>query len=307
MLGDRILSVSAAAAEPFMAGPLPVECIPNGIDLDDWKARGAGVAGAALRTELGLAHDTPIVANVARVSSEKDQVTFVEACAAIRAHRPDVHYAIIGETRTDAKAVREVRAAIATHQLGNRLHLLGERHDLPALYPQFDVMLLTSRHEGFANVLMEAMASGVPVVSTMSGGPQSIIRDQVDGLLVPVGDAAALADAAMLCLSEQETVQRMTDSALRRVKEEFDWPVIVRRITDFYRRTIAERHQVRGGHEHGLMVLLEIIAEAAQRDAARAKILERLCCGPSKGRMHRLGAAAMGALRRTVKLGKGLN
>jgi glycosyltransferase involved in cell wall biosynthesis len=77
MLADRILTVSAHAAEAFRDGPLLIECIPNGIDLDEWERRKKTLKVSDLRDELGLAENTPLIANVARISVEKDLPTVV--------------------------------------------------------------------------------------------------------------------------------------------------------------------------------------------------------------------------------------
>src|SRR3972149_637906 len=79
--------------------------------------------------------------------------------------------------------------------LAGRVHLLGERQDIPLLLKGFDVYALPSIAEGISNTILEAMATGLPVVATRTGGNPELVENGVSGTLVPVGDRPALADA----------------------------------------------------------------------------------------------------------------
>jgi glycogen synthase len=199
--------------------------------------------------------------------------TFAAACAAILDKVPQAHFLLIGEARTDASAVRALNAARTEYRLEGRLHLLGERKDLPVLYPQMSVLMLTSRYEGFPNVIIEAMASGIPVVSTMSGGPQTIITDRVNGYLAPVGDAMSLAAAAVHCILDPSSSADITRTAYARVRSDFDWQTVVRQMVDVYRRTLEEHETIGirpGRNSAGITVLLDMLAQAASSSMARS-------------------------------------
>lgn len=132
--------------------------IPNGID----PARFAGeVDRAAIRAELGVPPDVPLVLHVGRFAWVKNQPRAVDLFAATaRSHRG--HLVFVG--RTDG-ARAEVEARIDRHRLHDRIHLVGERDDIPRIMRAADLLMLTSRHEGMPGAVLEAMAAGLPVVA----------------------------------------------------------------------------------------------------------------------------------------------
>ena len=103
---------------------------------------------------------------------------------------------------------------------------------LPDFFEEIDVLLVPSWEEPFGIVLLEAMASGIPVIATEAGGPLDILRSGVDGFLVPPRNAQALADAVRALYGQRE---RITQAARRRVEAEFDIRKVVPRVEAFYR------------------------------------------------------------------------
>lgn len=115
----------------------------------------------------------------------------VDACARLRDRGHDVHATIHGEGAGHVALARSIAAA----GLCDRVVLAGHADPLAASLAAADLCVVPSRREGFGNVAIEAMAVGTPVLATRSGGPESFIRDRVNGFLAPAGDAEALADA----------------------------------------------------------------------------------------------------------------
>jgi len=107
--------------------------------------------------------------------------------------------------------------------------------DLPEFFSAIDVLLVPSWEEPFGIVLLEAMASGIPVISTATGGPLDIVRNGETGLLVPPKNAAALADSIRHLSSSAELRSSIVQAALDRVKKEYDIGQVVPRIEEFYR------------------------------------------------------------------------
>lgn len=225
-LTDGLLSVSADAARIFLDQGHPVRVLPNGLDVTRYaEAR----PGGSLRAELGWPETTPVIASIARVSPEKDLPTFVRVCQKIRETLPQARFLIIGNTEEAPAALQALQATITACGLADALVLLGQRHDLPGLYPQMDLVLLTSLHEGQPNVLMEAMASGVPVVATRCGGPERLIDHEVHGLLANVQDVPGLAAAALRLLGDRDWARRLALAGRERVAREFS---IARQLDD---------------------------------------------------------------------------
>lgn len=162
-----------------------LETIENGIDLSRFAP--SAETRAAVRAELGIAADAFVVGTVGRLVKEKNQPLLVRAMAPLLS--PAVRLVVVG----DGPERPALEAAVAA--LGERaafVHLLGARGDVPRLYAAFDVFALSSDSEGLPLVLIEAMASGLAVVSTAVGGIAVVVTDDVTGALVPPGDADAL-------------------------------------------------------------------------------------------------------------------
>ena len=155
--------------------------IPNAIDV-----------GAA--PQAPLAGDPPQIVTVGRLAAPKDPLTLVHALPAL-GPRP-YSLAFVGDGR-DRPAV-EARAARAPRRRTGST-LLGERHDVPELLAAADIFVLASRSEGAPLSILEAMAAGLPVVASDVGGVAELVADGETGLLVPAGDAAALAPPLAGC------------------------------------------------------------------------------------------------------------
>jgi glycosyltransferase involved in cell wall biosynthesis len=163
--------------------------IPLGFDLAPFAA--AEQHRGELRRRLGVAREVKLVGIVGRMVPVKDHRTFVAAAATLAAARPDVEFVFVGGGELEA----DVRAELAARGLTARAHLLGWCRDLERIYPDLDVVALSSVNEGTPVTLVEAMASGVPVAATAVGGVPDVLRGGARGELAPPGDARALAAA----------------------------------------------------------------------------------------------------------------
>ena len=117
----------------------------------------------------------------------------------------------------------------------DRVRFLGWRDDASSLYRAADLCLFPSRYEPLGNVVIQAWAHGTPIVAAASRGPAALIRDQEDGRLVPIDDAAALAEAAGRLLAEPETRWRLAEAGRARVAAEFSQA----QVTDQWRELLA--------------------------------------------------------------------
>ncbi|MBP6019732.1 MAG: glycosyltransferase [Burkholderiaceae bacterium] len=163
--------------------------IANGYDLSLWQPDNQ--ARVALRQELGLAGDTPLIGSVARWNPLKDHDNLLEALALSARAYPDVRCVLIGEG-LDSHNV-ELTAMLQRHGLEDRVILLGRRTDVPQWMNALDIHVLSSRAEGFPNVVAEAMASGTLCVVTDVGDAARIVDDT--GWVAPPRNALALSQA----------------------------------------------------------------------------------------------------------------
>ena len=194
-----------------------VRIVYNGFDPAKAKLHDASTA-ARLRAELGLGPQ-PLVGLFGRLSEWKGQHVFLDALAAMEGVQAViVGGALFGQEAYEAR-IREQASRLG---LDGRVRFLGFRSDVPELMASMDVVAHTSIvAEPFGRVVVEAMMCGRPVVATRGGGVTEIIRDGETGLLVPPGDAAALAAALGTILSDPALAQRLGQSGREDVSGRF--------------------------------------------------------------------------------------
>ena len=168
------------------------------------------------RAALGLPPSGPVVGCVGRLVPVKDHETFLRAARIVLRHRPDATFVLAGDGE-----LRERLQARARELLGDRAVFLGWVHDLAVLYGAMDVVALTSRLEGTPVTLIEAAASGTPVVATNVGGVGEVVRDRTSGLLVPPRDPAAVAANLIALLEDPEGARRMGEEGATWVRGRF--------------------------------------------------------------------------------------
>jgi len=204
--------------------------LPNGFDCD--RFRPSAAARTAIRRELGLASDAPLIGIVARDHPMKDHRTFLLAAAMLARQRADVHFVLAGDG-VDPSNRRLGQLAVELG-VGARVHLLGIRTDVEVVTAALDVATSCSRWgEAFANVIGEAMACGVPMVVTDVGDSAHIVGDL--GTVVPLSDPPALAAAwsALLALTPALRA-RLGEAARARVVGEYSLESVVGRYEGLY-------------------------------------------------------------------------
>lgn len=205
---DAVAAVCEAARERFaMQGVRPrgrLVAVPNGIRTERFSAADDHHR-LRLRTELGLDPRARVIGTVGRLNPVKDQRALLEAFARVFAAtsvaRSDCALVLVG----DGPLRAELHGLAEAMGIAAAVHFLGDRGDVRALLPGFDVFALSSRSEGYSMALLEACASGLPIVATDVGGNREIVVDGRNGRLVPAADPEALAQAlgAMLSASDQ--------------------------------------------------------------------------------------------------------
>jgi glycosyltransferase involved in cell wall biosynthesis len=209
--------------------------IPNGFDMA--ALRPNREAGRQRRAELGIPSDAAAVLMPARFDPMKDHATFVAAAARVAAGCRDAVFALAGAGADPANSA--LNSMIEAHGLDARILLLGERRDLDALYPAFDVVVLSSAYgEGCPNVLGEAMACGVPCVATDVGDSALMIGDT--GAVVPPRDPQALAAwiERLIALAPEER-HALGLRARERIRRDYDLDAIVARYQALYEEIAA--------------------------------------------------------------------
>jgi glycosyltransferase involved in cell wall biosynthesis len=241
-LADRIITTAEAVRELLLRelplAPERVVSIPTGIDLARFDPARAG--GEALRRSLGLA-EAELVGMVAVLRSWKGHARFVEAFPAVLARRPAAHLVLAG----DGPLRASLEASVAGRGLADRVHLLGHREDVPEVLAALDVVLSASTGgEGVPQALLQALAMRRPVAATDAGGTREVIRDGETGLLVPAGDAAALAERAARLLEDRALSARLAAAGQALVRRAFGLEGMLDRVEAVYREVLRARCSV---------------------------------------------------------------
>ena len=171
-------------------------------------------ARARARAALGLPADATVVGAVGRLTYQKAPGDFVAALRALG--RPDVTGVWVGGGELAGQI-----AAQARQTPGLRVVLAGQRGDVPALLPAFDVFALPSRYEGLPTAVVEAMMCGIPVVATAVNAVGDVVVPGETGLLVPPGHPGLMADAVRFLLDSPEAAARMATAAQARLGQRF--------------------------------------------------------------------------------------
>ena len=251
-LSDR-LSHAVTVNSPAVAGSLvrlgvatndKLTVVPNAIDFGRFVSVDRH---QRLRAKLGLRADEFLWLAVGRLDRSKDYPNLVRAFKRLTALQPDARLAIAGEGALEP----DVRRLIRDLDLVERVTMLGLRVDMPEIYQACDALVLSSAWEGMPNVVLEAMASKIPVVATNVGGVSEVVRDGHTGFVVPPGDHVALSDAMVRMMALPEDVRRsFGESGYAAVRSEFSIEKVVDQWEDLFKRLLRDKGVMPGGQGH---------------------------------------------------------
>lgn len=214
-----------------------VPFIPNGVSIG--RFRDPTLDRDAWRRAQGFAVDDLLFVCVARLNYPKNQAEIIEAFApvALSDARPVRRLLLVGDGPDRGELERQARDA----GLVERVHFLGSRSDVPVILHAADAFVLFSSYEGNPLSVMEAMASGLPVVSSAVGGIPDLLDDGAAGLLVPSGDRAALTRALHRLVDEPGMRVRLGAAAAHRAAERFSAAAMAAAYARLYDDLLAGR------------------------------------------------------------------
>ena len=229
---DLVIATSRGVARDLTKGfgvdPGRIAVLPNPVDLDRLQSAMAETVDATWLAPV----PGPMVVAAGRLADAKNYPLLIDAFALLRQQVP-ARLWILGQGELEGA----LRQRIADRGLTDVVRLLGFQPNPWKFIARADAFVLTSRYEGFGNVLIEAMACGVPVVATASPGTVDIVSHDVDGLLVQVHDAGSVA-AALRCVLDPSTRARLADGA-RRSAARFGLPIAIQRYDAVLREVLA--------------------------------------------------------------------
>lgn len=202
--------------------------VPQAVDV--------GAIRHAVCEMTGVNGASQFVCHVGGFSSEKNHVGLIDAFERIHARRPTTHLVLVG----DGPLRRDVEESVYSRDLADCVHFLGYRDDARDLIGGMDLLLLSSHIEGIPGVVLEAAARRVPSVCTNVGAVSEVIDAGRNGILVPPGDMASLANAALELLRDDTRRSVLGQAAFDHVREHHCMEAAVDRFEEVYKQAISE-------------------------------------------------------------------
>lgn len=233
---DHHIAISQAVRDAMLgrgdSQARKITVVPNGITAPQIDAESGP---QCLRLELGISDDSLLIVCAARLESEKDVASLVEAMAIVRRRHPQAVCVVAGEGSQRSALERR----IADLGLDGGVRLLGFRNDVATIVSAADLFVLPSVAEPFGLVILEAMSLGKPVIATAAGGPLEIVVQGQTGLLVPPANPVALADAIGQLATDAELRRRMGLAGQQRFAARYTAGRMAAETAAVYRQVLA--------------------------------------------------------------------
>jgi glycosyltransferase involved in cell wall biosynthesis len=193
----------------------------------------------AARSMFGVPGQTVVIGFVGRMSPGKGHEDLLQAARLLRDRGSNSRFLVVGDaSHGEEEYAHTIRMLACTLEVDDRVTFAGYRADIPSLMAAFDILAFPSLAESFGVVLIEAMAMGLPVVSTNTDGVVDIVADGVSGIMVPRQDARALADGLERLIGDPDLRVRMGRAGRARVEEFFDREEQITRLEQLYRELL---------------------------------------------------------------------
>jgi len=235
----KILCVSKSIenmVRPAIKNPERCQTIYSGIDLSRFEnIQSTGF----LRNTYSLAKDTLLVGNISAIAPHKDYFTFVDTAEILINNNPTIYFFIIG----DGPSKQDIIKYILKKGLEKKIFLTGFRKDAPELLAELDIFLITSATEGLGTTILDAFATGTPVVATRGGGITETVLHEQTGLLAEVGDSRELA-ANINRLIQDNTLQLSLISNARQKVLDFSKEKTAQKTLEAYNTVIKRKSRL---------------------------------------------------------------
>lgn len=237
----RLVGNSNSVADFYRQQQFPadrIRVVPNGIELPE-SAHGLPSAERDRRRyELaGLPPGAKVLGFVGRLARQKRVLDLIWMLVLLESLRPDIYLLLVGDGPERESLERFVREL----NVESRVIFLGHRQDIPAILPLLDVFCLASDFEGMSNSIMEAMAVGLPVLASDIPPNRELVQEGQTGYLVPVGDRAAYARAAVLLIEDAQLAERLGAAGRQRMADDFSIEKMVAGYAQIYREVISAK------------------------------------------------------------------
>jgi glycosyltransferase involved in cell wall biosynthesis len=210
--------------------PFCMEVIHNGIDIEEIRTHEPTLK----RYDIGINESDFLIGIIGRIDKNKGHIYLIKAAKKLISEGKSIKVVIIGEGALQ----NDLKAYCTLNQLGRNIHFLGFKKNIIDFLYLIDVLVISSLHEGIPYILLEAMAIGVPVIATDVGGIPEVIKDNLNGLLVPSKDSEAIASRIHLLMEDATIRDRLSKSALEILNQRFSQKVMTQSTINVYNKLL---------------------------------------------------------------------
>ena len=236
VLAHRIVTVSEYVRNYLVSAGIPARKITAVHTCVDLNRFDPAKAGNGLRQELGIKAGVPVVGTVSILRRKKGHHVLLDAIPGILKKVPDAVFVFAG----NGPQKENIENKIKELGLGGKVFLLGLRNDIPYILNSIDLFVLPTLQEALGTSFVEAMAMGRPVIGANVGGVGEVIKDGVNGYLVPPEDPDGLADAVIRTLLDKEKAEAMGREGMKMATQHFTSGRMCREMYDLYSSLLKE-------------------------------------------------------------------
>ncbi|WP_276373568.1 glycosyltransferase [Chryseolinea sp. H1M3-3] len=235
---SRIIAVSADVAESIVRHKRnltsPIQVIVNGVNTRRFTPQTGD--RNEIRNVLQIPVDAPVIGTIAVFRFQKRLDVWLDIASTILASIPEAHFIIVGDGPLKPILMEK------RQQLGieKKVHFVGLQTEVRPFLATFDLYMMSSIFEGLPVALLEAMASGCPVISTDAGGVKEVIRHEIDGLLCSTDEPQKLSQMAISLLRSADRKAYFASQSRKRVVEFFSMEKMVNELENLYTKTLSE-------------------------------------------------------------------
>lgn len=238
-LSNKIVVVSESVKRQLPNGRLPeskICTIYNGIDEKMFSTSISAMK--SIRDELGFCENDIVAVSIGALIKEKGHDVLLDAAVLASKNNKNLKFIIAGSGTPESK--QDLICTVEKLGLKDTVFYIGFRHDMPTILSDSDVLILSSYSEAFPLAILEAMASGKPVIATDCGGPSEMVIDGETGYIVPVGDHVALASKTLEVIADKAVMREMGAKAHARFSANFRAEVNAEHFEALYKDVVAK-------------------------------------------------------------------
>lgn len=211
--------------------PSKIEVIYNGIDIDRFPS---AITKEEARQKLGVPTDCFLIGTIGRLTDQKGQIYLINTIGIIKGIIPEIKLLLAGSGPLES----DLKSIVSTKGLNEYVKFLGARRDIPDILKAMDVFVFPSLWEGLPMVLLEAMASSLPVVATSVGGITEILRNGINGIIVPPRNEGALVQAIIGLSKDKAKLKLLGEIGKKTVEDKFTASLMVKNLASIYESSL---------------------------------------------------------------------